>query len=707
MKRFTATGIILLGFLAGLSAQSVTREMAATVARNFCFEKFNQYVRPMDFSLVNIREDLHWNEENQTLLYIFNMYPAGFVIVSGHRAMPPVLAYSCEHPYRIVDQPPNVQYWIGMYAAQVKLAYDSYLQSGKDIAACWDRYLDPGFLLRDPAPAQTTAGPLLTSLWNQGWPYNYYCPETTTGGSGGHVWAGCVATACQQIMYYYRWPDYGAGKKSYIPLSHPEYGVQSADFGNTRYRFEEMADDPLTINLAIAEYLYHCGVAFEMDYDPDGSAPTEYDSVAFFFKCLDFEFLSRVNYTDSAWIAMLRYYIDHGMPVFYMGDPSSGPGHAFVCDGYQDSLFHFNLGWGGTSNGYYLIDNVVGYNFDQEISVPTFPDTILYTWPQFFAMIDTLTAMEGSITDGSGPIHDYQNNIQYHWLIDPQTNEDSVSYIKLFIRRFSTAGQGDHLVIYDGGDVSAPILADLWGDTIPATLTSSGNQVMLVFTTDAAGTGPGFLIDYLAKEPDYCKGTEVVTDSSRHISDGSGRFHYHNSSICKWRLEPEGCDSTLTLHFNWFDTEPEHDYLEIYDPETQELLARYSGYYSDPPEPVTSPSGKMFLVFSTNSNIAAHGWEARYGDVTRTDAMHAVRELMIIPNPASDQIRIDYTLDLPASVRMEVMNVLGEIVTQVEPEKQYPGRHSFILNISDLSSGLYLCRIHAGLYPVVKRLIKP
>lgn len=695
MKTFTATIMILLGFLSGLSAQEVTGDMAATVARNFIYEKFNQYVQPTDISLITIREELHWKEGDQNLLYIFNMNPAGFVIVSAHQALPPVLGYSCEHSYLAKNQPPNVAYWIGHYAEQVKLAQEPGVQPGHDGAARWERYLDPGFLNQDPLPAQTSVGPLLTTLWDQGWPYNYYCPETTTAGSGGHVWAGCVATACQQLFYYYRWPDYGRGKKSYIPHLHPEYGVQSADFGATRYRFEEMVNTPQTENLAIAEQLYHIGVALEMDYDPSGSAPWEMDSLTWFFKALDCEFVARENYTDSAWMAMLRFNMDKGIPIFYMGSPLSGPGHAFVCDGYQDSLyFHFNLGWSGKSNGYYLIDNVVGYNYDQEIIVPTFPDTINFTWPQYLPGKDTLTAFEGSITDGSGPLHDYLNNVQYKWLIDPQTDTDSISYIRLSISRFSTAGPGDRLIIYDGKDVTAPILADLYGDTIPPVLSSSGNQVMLIFTTDASGTGPGFLIDYLAEVPDYCPNLEIITDSSSHIFDGSGRFPYHNSTLCRWRLEPKGCDSSLTLHFSWFDTEPELDYLEIYDAETLQLLAKYSGHYAEPPAPVVSPSGKMYLIFKTSKAETANGWEAWYGDVTGISE-HSIR-VSNRPNPVSTVTTFFYHIANSCMVRFEIMNSFGQVIEMPVHGFQQRGDHSFDWNTAGLPAGIYLYRLQAG-----------
>ena len=45
-----------------------------------------------------------------------------------------------------------------------------------------------------------------------------------------------------------------------------------------------------------------------------------------------------------------------GWPMYYGGCQDGGC-HAFVCDGYDDyDCFHFNLGWGGGSDGWYIID---------------------------------------------------------------------------------------------------------------------------------------------------------------------------------------------------------------------------------------------------------------------------------------------------------------------------------------------------------------
>ena len=48
-----------------------------------------------------------------------------------------------------------------------------------------------------------------------------------------------MGSAMAQIMYFWRWPETGAGSHSY---THPAYGVQTANFGATTYDWDGMQD---------------------------------------------------------------------------------------------------------------------------------------------------------------------------------------------------------------------------------------------------------------------------------------------------------------------------------------------------------------------------------------------------------------------------------------------------------------------------------
>ena len=52
--------------------------------------------------------------------------------------------------------------------------------------------------------------------------------------------------------------------------------------------------------------------------------------------------------------------------MLYAGGSGNGA-HEFVCDGYDaNGYFHFNMGWGGQSDGYYLT-TATGYDLYQDV----------------------------------------------------------------------------------------------------------------------------------------------------------------------------------------------------------------------------------------------------------------------------------------------------------------------------------------------------
>ena len=56
----------------------------------------------------------------------------------------------------------------------------------------------------------------------------------------------------------------------------------------------------------------------------------------------------------------------------------------------------------------------------------------------------------------------------------------------------------DNVRIYDGSDISAPLLYTLCGSDLPGDIKSSGNTLFVQFTTDDGGTRDGFSVYYSA-----------------------------------------------------------------------------------------------------------------------------------------------------------------------------------------------------------------
>lgn len=295
---------------------------------------------------LSLNEVIYSKDSGEPNLFIFSMKPHGFVIVS---ALNEVLAYSYDNVFPISHTlPDHIVYWLDFYNNKT-----DYLRKHP-----WQ--------IKEPLKSPTAVEPLLTSAWGQGCFHNEACPPDTLGPCG-HVSAGCVAIAIAQIMYYHKQPAKGNGSNSYFCSP---YGNLSANFGQTKYRWEEMTDTLHESNSAVATLVSHCGISVNMQYSAHQSAASNSDALDAFrynFSYLSSTLLSRTDYTEEKWAAMIREDLDKHQPVYYAGSMDNGR-HAFVCDGYDSNgLFHFNFGWDAVADGYYSLDSPYGFYNNQEI----------------------------------------------------------------------------------------------------------------------------------------------------------------------------------------------------------------------------------------------------------------------------------------------------------------------------------------------------
>jgi len=249
--------------------------------------------------------------------YIFNAVNGnGFVIVSANDNAIPILGYSMENSFQIENMPPNLKYWLEGYEQEIQNA--DYVRCSNEIRSDW------GMLLAgEPLPVKSTTNvtPLLTTHWDQSWPYNLSCPYDYD--AEDNTLTGCVATAMAQVLKYWEYPQIGTGSHTYID---PNYGMQSVNF-ETGIAWNEMLNDYSTSTSytlmqasAISSLMYMCGVSVDMNYGvaPSGSSAFVIDNNIPSFPCAEnalkdfFDYnpslrgISRTgNYTDSQWINIL------------------------------------------------------------------------------------------------------------------------------------------------------------------------------------------------------------------------------------------------------------------------------------------------------------------------------------------------------------------------------------------------------------------
>ncbi|MCI5081909.1 MAG: thiol protease/hemagglutinin PrtT [Saprospiraceae bacterium] len=357
IKKFTTLLGMLLLLIQVTFAQQIDLNTALTVAEN-CFHEvadLHGLSAKSNTSLTHAQTiTTHVNQNEVNLYFVFTAQEEnGYVIVSADERVQPVLAYSLTAPFiqESENQPEAYRKWMRYYQYSIQEAIRQEIPASAEIEQAWEMYLT-GDLPKDGEKVD----PLTSTTWDQPFPYNALCPQDPNTGQRAVV--GCVATAMAQIMRYHAHPAQGTGFHSY---NHPTFGTVSANFGGTSYNWGAMPNAISNYNEQVARLSFHCGVSIEMGYGVDVSGVSSLSPVSdalkqYFSYSSTTQFVDRENYSDAAWLQLMKTELDNSRPIEY-GGIGQGGGHAWVCDGYDNSnFFHMNWGWGGYQDGYFTLN---------------------------------------------------------------------------------------------------------------------------------------------------------------------------------------------------------------------------------------------------------------------------------------------------------------------------------------------------------------
>lgn len=290
--------------------------------------------------------------------YIVNFAPKGWVIVAADDVVTPIIGYSLNGSLDYKILPENMSYVINDYKKQIK-----YIKSIETVADV--RWENPEYAI---SRAGEGVDPLIKVHWNQGDPYNKYCPKKTN-----RALVGCVAVAMSQAMSVQRYPDRPVGKADYTSAN---YGRLSINYDEQlAYNWDDIMSGANRYDEA-ARLMYHAGLSVKMDYGEDGSGipSNQVSRISNAFKqnfgyASDVTYYWRDQYRDD-WSQLIKNELNAGRAVVYNAiDSKGGYGHSFNLDGYdKNSLFHVNWGWGGYGDGYFSInslsDKQMSMNYD-------------------------------------------------------------------------------------------------------------------------------------------------------------------------------------------------------------------------------------------------------------------------------------------------------------------------------------------------------
>ena len=349
-------------------ANPVDVKTAKEIGKKFILSNTAIYTKNTNLDLVYTFTDV--NPTAAPYIYVFNIDDKGFVMVSADNLICPIIGYSTECIFSPTNISPELNYYISEFTQKIKYQRDNNIPASEKAIYQWNLVSITGNIT--DSKNSKAVEPLCKTKWDQGSPYNSLCPEDINSHAGGRVYAGCVACAMSQVMKYWNYPPAGDGNHTYTPSG---YASQTANFGESNYNFAIM---PLELSSSsteeeiyeVAHLMYHCGVSVDMAYGPDGSGANSDNvpnALKNYFKYSDNLYIDyKMMYKDAQWNAKLKANLDNGHPLYYSG-ATQHDGHAFVCDGYDNSnYFHFNWGWSGSYDGYFMLDSTFMFYYGQD-----------------------------------------------------------------------------------------------------------------------------------------------------------------------------------------------------------------------------------------------------------------------------------------------------------------------------------------------------
>ncbi|MBN2362739.1 C10 family peptidase [candidate division WOR-3 bacterium] len=368
--------IVLVSFCVCLNADFVDHSVASSAA----FSKLAQDGQ-QDSRVIVSSFALSGSSASETLAYVFELNPTGYIIVTADDDLFPVIAYSYEDRCRTCEETSNVLFELIVADLELKLSNFDQIPASviSGFKGQWRDLLDGKsypYFEQWPPSGTTPTGGWLMSNWTQNSPYNSMCPIDPQ--TGQRSIAGCPAVAMGMIVNYQEninstqfsdADDYYhsyAGRNFWIDNDWADRGFPSwsqlnvyLDTLGNHY----LSGTPLT-NQDKGALVWACGAAMEQVYTSSGSGTFGATQAYNAYVKFGYGDLTPLDTLSDSLYERLSQNMKDAMPAHITAlTPPPIQGHNFVIDGYNtNDYYHLNMGWGGTYNGWYIIPDSIPYN---------------------------------------------------------------------------------------------------------------------------------------------------------------------------------------------------------------------------------------------------------------------------------------------------------------------------------------------------------
>lgn len=385
-NRFTIPLLILILAFNFLDAQRLILEKEARdIAETFL--EYNTKNGDTDYRISSYSYLSKGVDKESATAHLFQLIPSGFVVVSPYYTLQPVLAFSFHNDIALDDE--------SVFSITSHLI-NKMIEADKITAVQQGSDANGQVEFRE----SMEYGPYINSLFGQ-----VNCRDANGSiinvsnlFTPNHFAPGCVAISLVTMLDYYQWPKKGQGSHYNHDMWGSSQGSYFVDFTNSAYdwtnikrKYHNQVSSDLERE-ALGKLVYDASVALDMDYEYNGSSSNVNripDTGVDYFR-----FTAKHASASSPifWRAVDSSLVRKIPLIFAVGSSSSTIGHSVVCDGFrveegQSTFYHLNMGWWGSSNGWYRIRdnfNAGGYNSIESGIIQFYPT------PQLIDSIEVL-----------------------------------------------------------------------------------------------------------------------------------------------------------------------------------------------------------------------------------------------------------------------------------------------------------------------------
>ncbi len=353
---------------------------AAKVARNMIYN----YGKSTEGYTLDAMEKVY-GDNNQLIGFLFSLEPQGYLMVSAHTFLPPVIAYSFDNDAPMADDELNPLQQLLKVDIQLRLENIHRLspEIREERRVQWHELLwkqNPAVFLNNfqqwPPQGTTSTGGWLETNWHQEPPYNDFCPLDTK--TGEKSIAGCPAVAMAQILNYHGnlgtiffndsddyYHNYGTNRFM-IDDDHEKFDFPSFPELNSyldTLRSHYQMNMTLT-DMDKAALIFACGAAAHQVYSSEVSGTYGVNQAYQAYNRFGLTENELLTTQDTGLFGRLRMNMVDGLPAHLaVVIPDWSGGHNLVVDGYNtDDYYHLNFGWNGRYNGWYLLPQELPYD---------------------------------------------------------------------------------------------------------------------------------------------------------------------------------------------------------------------------------------------------------------------------------------------------------------------------------------------------------